>query len=123
MNRKAERADSGIYKLILKNSEGTCQVQFRVNVLAAPGKPEGPLEATHVTAEGCTLGWKPPVRYHAIETNVLRVLDYCVYVVHCRKTMAVVKSNIILLNVVKLAPNDGPKLALQLRVQIVTSKA
>lgn len=62
LNRKAERGDSGIYKLILKNSEGSSQVQFRVNVLSAPTKPEGPLEATGVTAEGCTLNWKPPVR-------------------------------------------------------------
>lgn len=62
LNRKAERGDSGIYKLILKNSEGSSQVQFRVNVLAAPAKPEGPLEVSGVTAEGCTLNWKPPVR-------------------------------------------------------------
>lgn len=60
-NRKAERGDAGIYKLVLKNSEGTNQVQFRVNVLAPPTKPEGPLEAIGVTAEGCTLNWKPPV--------------------------------------------------------------
>ena len=62
MNRKAERSDSGIYKLVLKNREGVNQVQFRVNVLSAPTKPEGPLEASNMTAEGCTLTWKPPVR-------------------------------------------------------------
>lgn len=62
LNRKAERGDAGLYKLILKNREGSSQVTFRVNVLAPPTKPEGPLEATNVTAEGCTLNWKPPVR-------------------------------------------------------------
>ena len=62
LNRKAERGDSGIYKLILKNSEGANQIQFRVNVLSPPTKPEGPLEATNITAEGCTLYWKPSVR-------------------------------------------------------------
>lgn len=61
LNRKAERGDSGIYKLVLKNSEGASQVQFRVNVLSPPSKPEGPLEAVNVTAEGCTLNWKAPV--------------------------------------------------------------
>jgi hypothetical protein len=61
LNRKAERGDAGIYKLILKNSEGANQIQFRVTVLSPPTKPEGPLEATNVTAEGCTLNWKPPV--------------------------------------------------------------
>jgi len=61
LNRKAEREDAGVYKLILKNSEGSSQVQFHVNVLAPPTKPEGPLEATNITAEGCTLDWKPPV--------------------------------------------------------------
>ena len=61
LNRKAERGDTGLYKLTLKNNEGACQIQFRVNVLSAPGKPEGPLEVTGLTAEGCTLSWKPPV--------------------------------------------------------------
>ena len=62
LNHKAERGDAGIYKLILKNSEGVSQIQFRVNVLSPPTKPEGPLEATNVTAEGCTLNWKAPVK-------------------------------------------------------------
>jgi hypothetical protein len=61
LNRKSERGDSGIYKLVLKNTEGVNQIQFRVNVLSPPTKPEGPLEAANVTAEGCTLNWKPPV--------------------------------------------------------------
>ncbi|CAF1402962.1 unnamed protein product, partial [Adineta steineri] len=59
LNRKAERNDAGFYKLVLKNSEGTNQIQFRVTVLSPPTKPEGPLEATNITAEGCTLSWKP----------------------------------------------------------------
>ena len=50
-----------MYKLILKNTEGQNQVQFRVTVLSAPSKPEGPLETANITAEGCTLSWNPPV--------------------------------------------------------------
>jgi hypothetical protein len=46
---------------MLKNNEGMCQIQFRVNVLSPPSKPEGPLEASNVTAEGCKLNWKPSV--------------------------------------------------------------
>jgi len=66
VNRKAERGDAGYYKLVLRNSEGANQVQFRVHVLAPPTKPEGPLEATNVTAEGCTLNWKAPVNRNPI---------------------------------------------------------
>ena len=73
LNRKAERGDAGVYKLILKNSEGQSQVQFRVNVLGAPGKPEGPLEVTGVTAEGCTLTWKPPVTNHSMLNSSVSV--------------------------------------------------
>ena len=61
LNHQAKREDSGTYRLVLKNSEGTNQIQFRVHVLSPPTKPEGPLEVTNVTAEGCTLNWKPPV--------------------------------------------------------------
>ncbi|CAF1142161.1 unnamed protein product [Rotaria sordida] len=60
LNRSSQRGDAGIYKLVLKNSEGSSQIQFRVNVLSPPTKPEGPLEATNITADGCTLNWKPP---------------------------------------------------------------
>ena len=73
LNRKAERGDAGFYKLILKNTEGTSQVQFRVNVLSPPAKPEGPLEATNVTAEGCTLNWKTPVRLENAFDQINRV--------------------------------------------------
>ncbi|CAM4765861.1 unnamed protein product [Rotaria magnacalcarata] len=59
INCHARRGDTGIYKLVLRNSEGSGQIQFRVNVLAPPTKPEGPLEALNVTPEGCTLHWKP----------------------------------------------------------------
>ncbi|CAF0817484.1 unnamed protein product, partial [Didymodactylos carnosus] len=74
LNHKAQRSDTGSYKLVLKNREGTSQVKFRVTVLDHPGKPEGPLEATNVTGEGCTLNWKAPtddggndVKHYVIE--------------------------------------------------------
>jgi len=55
LNGKAEREDCGTYKLVLKNSESLSLVQFRVNVLSTWTEPEGSLEATYITAEGCTL--------------------------------------------------------------------
>jgi len=74
LNRKAERGDSGIYKLTLKNTEGVNQIQFRVNVLSPPTKPEGPLEATNITAEGCILNWKPPVSQNHINFKKQKIL-------------------------------------------------
>ncbi|CAF1373331.1 unnamed protein product [Adineta steineri] len=75
LNRKTERGDAGIYKLVLKNSEGTNQVQFRVNVFSIPTKPEGPLEATNVTAEGYTLNWKPLIMVVMITCDVKGLED------------------------------------------------
>jgi hypothetical protein len=67
----------------MKNSEGSSQVQFRVNVLSPPTKPEGPLEATNVTAEGCTLNWKPPVN------QIYRRINSYNLFLSCRKMMVV----------------------------------
>lgn len=105
LNRKAERGDAGTYKLILKNSEGASQVQFRVTVLSPPTKPEGPLEATNITAEGCTLDWKPPVSRSSM-TNGWRIFRSTCF----RKTKVAMISNIMLLNDVNLEQINGPKL-------------
>ncbi|KAH3877136.1 hypothetical protein DPMN_000993, partial [Dreissena polymorpha] len=57
---KAERSDTGRYKLELKNPSGTGVGSLNVTVLDKPGKPEGPLEATDIRGESLTLSWKPP---------------------------------------------------------------
>jgi titin len=61
VNHKAKRSDAGIYKVVLKNSEGSASIAFKVNVLDSPSMPTGPLEVLNLDAESCTLSWKPPV--------------------------------------------------------------
>ncbi|KAG9509578.1 Twitchin [Fragariocoptes setiger] len=59
--RIARRADAGTYMVVLDNGVGapltsTCQV----HVLGVPSAPQGPLAASNVTTDSCTLTWKPP---------------------------------------------------------------
>lgn len=58
--RMATRAESGKYKLVAENINGRDEAFVNVIVLDKPGMPEGPLKVSDVTAEGCTLSWKPP---------------------------------------------------------------
>ncbi len=60
VNHSAQRSDAGLYKVLLKNSEGSASITFKVNVLDHPGMPTGPLEVLNLDAEQCTLSWKPP---------------------------------------------------------------
>ncbi|KAM3173269.1 hypothetical protein ACTXT7_012839 [Hymenolepis weldensis] len=57
---KAEKGDSGKYDIVLENEKGKDQVALNVNVKSPPEAPSGPLEVSNVTADGCTLKWKPP---------------------------------------------------------------
>lgn len=57
---KAEKEDSGKYDVVLENEKGKDQVALNVNVKSPPEAPNGPLEVSNVTADGCTLKWKPP---------------------------------------------------------------
>ncbi|XP_052800015.1 twitchin-like isoform X4 [Mya arenaria] len=57
---KAVRADTGRYKIELKNPSGTGVGTLNVTVLDKPGKPEGPLEASDIRGETLTLNWKAP---------------------------------------------------------------
>ena len=52
--------DSGLFKVKVKNSEGSCEHGIKVTVLGPPGKPGGPLEVTDVRKTGCRLSWKKP---------------------------------------------------------------
>lgn len=57
---KADKEDSGRYDVVLENEVGKDQATVQVNVKSPPDAPTGPLEVTNVTADGCTLKWKPP---------------------------------------------------------------
>ncbi|XP_074660014.1 twitchin-like [Tubulanus polymorphus] len=59
-NKKASRKDGGKYTLTVKNGSGTDSIDVDVVVLAAPESPQGPLEISEITKEGCKLAWKPP---------------------------------------------------------------
>ncbi|ODM93780.1 Twitchin [Orchesella cincta] len=58
--RKAVRADSGRYKLVLTNSSGVCESIGDVVVLDKPSRPGGPLKAEEVRAEHITIAWRKP---------------------------------------------------------------
>lgn len=54
------RADSGRYKLILKNSCGQCVSEADVVVLDRPSAPEGPLVVEEVKSDQVTIKWRKP---------------------------------------------------------------
>ncbi|OZC09937.1 hypothetical protein X798_03043 [Onchocerca flexuosa] len=56
----AIRSDSGIYKIVATNENGKDEAEVKVVVLDIPGTPNGPLEATDITKESCTVHWNPP---------------------------------------------------------------
>ncbi|KAL7064324.1 hypothetical protein AAHC03_04779 [Spirometra sp. Aus1] len=56
----AEKSDSGIYDVKLKNDKGDDHLPIKINVLCPPDAPEGPLDVSNVTANSCKLAWKPP---------------------------------------------------------------
>ena len=53
-------ADGGLYTCQLKNDLGSDKVSINVIVLDKPSQPQGPLEASDIKTDGCTLTWKPP---------------------------------------------------------------
>ncbi|XP_071479592.1 twitchin-like [Diadema antillarum] len=60
VNTSAERGDAGSYAVTFKNEKGTDTATVRITVVDKPSAPQGPLEATDVTADFCRLSWKPP---------------------------------------------------------------
>lgn len=60
INEKSKRADSGMYTVVLFNSEGTDKGTCRVQVVDRPLPPTGPIEVTDITPDSCTVSWKPP---------------------------------------------------------------
>ncbi|KAL1129846.1 hypothetical protein AAG570_012790 [Ranatra chinensis] len=62
LNKCAKRAtDSGMYTIHLFNSEGSDSATCKVLVVDKPLPPQGPLDATDITPETCTLTWKAPL--------------------------------------------------------------
>ncbi|GAU87381.1 hypothetical protein RvY_00244-2 [Ramazzottius varieornatus] len=58
--KNAKRSDKGKYTLTLENVNGTKAGSANVEVLDKPSAPEGPLKASDIHKEGCTLAWKAP---------------------------------------------------------------
>lgn len=56
----AKRSESGNYTLKLKNEVGETSGLFEVIVQDRPSTPQGPVEVSNVTKEGCVLSWQPP---------------------------------------------------------------
>lgn len=54
------RKDTGKYKLMAMNENGTDEETVELCVLGKPSKPRGPLDVTDVHAKGCKLKWKKP---------------------------------------------------------------
>ncbi len=72
--RKTQRSDTGIYKIIAKNDQGTDSAEVDVSVLSVPLSPMGPIEVSNVTSNSCHLDWKPPkddggdpIKYYTVE--------------------------------------------------------
>ncbi|XP_037720926.1 twitchin isoform X30 [Drosophila subpulchrella] len=60
VNKNPERKDTGLYKISAHNLYGQDQVEFQINIITKPGKPEGPLEVSDIHKDGCKLKWKKP---------------------------------------------------------------
>ena len=56
----ALRRDTCKYKVRAENENGFDEEWVELCVLGRPARPEGPLEVSNITAEGCKLRWKPP---------------------------------------------------------------
>lgn len=58
--KKAVRADTGKYKIILSNSSGTCEAIGDVIVLDRPTTPKGPLVPEEIRSDHVKVKWKRP---------------------------------------------------------------
>jgi hypothetical protein len=57
---RAQRTDTGMYEVKVKNSEGEDKLPVKIIVLDKPGQCEGPLESVETTKNSVTLQWNPP---------------------------------------------------------------
>jgi len=87
MIKSCKRSDQGQYTVLATNSVGKDQVIVNLTVIDRPGPPEGPLKASDVTADGCTLKWKrpkddggAPIEYYQVifyQFNMIPFVNYC----------------------------------------------
>ncbi|UYV79450.1 unc-22 [Cordylochernes scorpioides] len=56
----SQRRHTGMYTIIAENESGKDQAEVEIVVLAAPGRPQGPLKVVDVHAKGCKLEWERP---------------------------------------------------------------
>lgn len=58
--KESKRLNSGIYKIIATNEHGKDEAEVELTVLAAPGKPKGPLKVSNVTKNSAKVKWDKP---------------------------------------------------------------
>ncbi|XP_070200689.1 twitchin-like isoform X4 [Littorina saxatilis] len=59
--KRAEKTDTGKFSVTLQNDKGQDTCSVNVTVFDSPSKPEGPLDISDVTPDGCILKWSPPL--------------------------------------------------------------
>ena len=71
---ESKRSDSGNYKLVATNVNGTDTCTCKVTVLDVPGPPEGPVQCRDIHKDYMEVNWKPPkddggseVKYYIVE--------------------------------------------------------
>jgi len=60
MLKNVDRGQSGMFKCLAKNSTGEDEHEVRVDILAPPSRPTGPVQVFKVTPSGCTVSWGKP---------------------------------------------------------------
>ena len=58
--KNVDRGQSGMFKCVAKNSSGEDEHEVRVDILAPPSRPTGPVQVYKVTPSGCTVSWGKP---------------------------------------------------------------
>ena len=58
--KNIDRGMAGMFKCIAKNSTGEDEHEIRMDILAPPSRPTGPVQVFKVTPTGCTVSWGKP---------------------------------------------------------------
>lgn len=58
--KEGKRLNSGIYKIVATNQHGKDEAEVELTVLAAPGRPKGPLKVSDVTKNSAKVAWQKP---------------------------------------------------------------
>jgi len=60
MLKNVSRAQAGMFRCVAKNSTGEDEHEMRVDILAPPNRPTGPVQVFKVTPTGATISWGKP---------------------------------------------------------------